>query len=367
MAWAASPHPASALFLLAREIHARRVVWPIPLRLVLQRSPELCQARSMGVAHRSRAQPQPSGEMMRDDLEQTYRELRPYAFGIAYRMLGTVSEADDVVQDVFLRLGQATDEEIRSPSAYIATVTTRLAIDVLRSSRWRREQYVGTWLPEPLLDDQRFDGAAVAETADSLSMAFLVILESLSPVERAAFLLHDVFGYEYPQIATILDKSETNCRQIVSRSRHRIHSARPRFDTSREQRQRLAERFFDACQGNDMNSLVEMLAHDAVFYGDGGTKGNGVNRTIHGRDSIAKLLLAWFRQGQSLGVRAEPVWINHQPGAVYRDPEQRVINIISLDILDDTIQTVRSIINPDKLSHLGPLSPLGRRATHEAE
>ena len=299
---------------------------------------------------------------MRDDLEQVYRELRPYAFAIAYRMLGTVSEAEDVVQDAFLRVGEASDAEIRSPRAYLATVTTRLAIDVLRSSRARRESYVGPWLPEPLLDDGALDGASIAETADSLSMAFLVLLESLSPLERAAFLLHDVFGYDYPQIAVILGKNETNCRQIVSRSRRRVQEAQPRFEVSREQRDRLAERFFDACQGRDMDGLVALLAEDAVFYGDGGSKGNGVNRPINGRVPIVKMLLGWFGQGQRLGIRAEPVWINGQPGALFRDPQNRLINVISLDILDGTIQTVRSIINPDKLAHLGPLSPIGRRS-----
>jgi RNA polymerase sigma-70 factor, ECF subfamily len=299
---------------------------------------------------------------MRDDLEQVYRELRPYAFAIAYRMLGTVSEAEDVVQDAFLRVAEAAGDEIRSPRAYLATVTTRLAIDVLRSSRVRRETYVGPWLPEPLLDDRGLDGAAVAETADSLSMAFLVLLESLSPLERAGFLLHDVFGYDYPQIAAILGKTETNCRQIVSRSRRRVHEAQPRFEASREQRNRLAGRFFDACQGRDMDGLVELLAHDAVFYGDGGTKGNGVNRPIHGRVPIVKMLLSWFGQGERLGIRVEPVWINGQPGALFRDPQNQLINVITLDILDGTIQTVRSVINPEKLAHLGPLSPIGRRS-----
>jgi RNA polymerase sigma-70 factor (ECF subfamily) len=299
---------------------------------------------------------------VRSDLDQVYRDLRPYAFAIAYRMLGSVSEAEDVVQDAFVRLAQAGDERIRSRKAFVATITTRLAIDELRSARVRRESYFGPWLPEPLLDDEAPDVAAAAETADSLTMAFLVVLETLTPLERAAFLLHDVFGYDYGEIAAVVDKSEASCRQLASRARRRVHDDKPRFEASREQRDRLAERFFAACQGRDMDGLVELLAADAAFYGDGGTKGTGVNRPIYGRENVAKLLGTLFRQGERLGIRAELVTINGQPGAKFLDPQGRLINVISLDIADETVQTVRSIVNPDKLTHLGPLSPVGRRS-----
>ncbi len=302
-------------------------------------------------------------------LEQMYRELRPYAFAIAYRMLGSVSEAEDVVSDAFLRLTQAGEGPIASPKAYLATVTTRLAIDQLRSARARRESYFGPWLPEPLLDagtgDPGADVAAAAETADSLSMAFLLVLETLTPLERAVFLLHDVFGYEYGEIAAIVRKSEANCRQLASRARRHVQAGRPRFEASREQRDRLAERFFAACQGRDVEGLVGMLAADAVLYGDGGTKGTGINRLIHGRDDIARMLDAWFRQGERLGIRAEPVTINGQPGARFLDADGRLVNVIGLDIADGAVQAVRSVINPDKLAHLGPLSPIGRRATSD--
>jgi RNA polymerase sigma-70 factor (ECF subfamily) len=299
---------------------------------------------------------------VRSDLDQVYRDLRPYAFAIAYRMLGSVSEAEDVAQDAFLRLAQAGDGHIGSHKAYVATVTTRLAIDELRSARARRESYLGPWLPEPLLDDGTQDVATAAETADSLTMAFLVILETLTPLERAAFLLHDVFGYDYREIAAIVDKSEANCRQLASRARRRVHDDKPRFEASREQRDQLAARFFAACQGREMDGLVELLAADAAFYGDGGTKGTGVNRPIYGRDNIVKLLDTWFRQGERLGIEAELVTINGQPGAKFLDPQGRLINVISLDIADGTVQTIRSIVNPDKLTHLGPLSPIGRRS-----
>jgi RNA polymerase sigma-70 factor (ECF subfamily) len=300
---------------------------------------------------------------VRSDLDQVYRDLRPYAFAIAYRMLGSVSEAEDVVQDAFVRLAQAGGERIRSRKAFVATITTRLAIDELRSARARRESYFGPWLPEPVLDDDAPDAAAAAETADSLTMAFLVVLETLTPLERAAFLLHDVFGYDYAEIAAVVDRSEASCRQLASRARRRVHDGKPRFEASREQRDRLAARFFAACQGRDMDGLVELLAADAAFYGDGGTKGAGVNRPIYGRENVAKLLGTLFRQGERLGIQAEFVTINGQPGAKFLDPQGRLINVISLDIADGTVQAVRSIVNPDKLSHLGPLSPIGRRSS----
>ncbi|MDQ1725484.1 MAG: hypothetical protein QOG52_2512 [Frankiaceae bacterium] len=302
---------------------------------------------------------------MRDDLETVFRDLRPYAFSIAYRMLGSVSDAEDIVQDAFLRLGQGTDEELRSPKAYVATVTTRLAIDALRVARTRRETYVGPWLPEPLLDDGASDVQLAAEISDSLSMAFLVVLETMSPLERAVFLLHDVFSFDYDEIAKVVGKEEANCRQVASRARRRVHDEKPRFEASRDQRDRLAGRFFAACQGRDMAGLVELLAADAVFYGDGGTKGSGVNRPIHGRDSIVGILLSWFGQGAGLGIVCDAVWINGQPGATFRDPDGRLINVIVLDIVDGSVQAVRSVINPDKLAHLGPLSPIGRRSKRQ--
>jgi RNA polymerase sigma-70 factor (ECF subfamily) len=287
--------------------------------------------------------------------------LRPYAFAIAYRMLGSVSEAEDVVQNVFLRLAQAGDDHISSDKAFVATVTTRLAIDELRSARARRENYTGPWLPEPLLEDDTQDVAAAAETADSLTMAFLVILETLTPPERAAFLLHDVFGYDYGEVATMLGKTEASCRQLASRARRRVHDDKPRFEASREERDRLAEKFFAACQGRDMDGLVGLLAADAVLYGDGGAKGAGLNRPIYGAAVIAKMLDTWFRQCERLGVQTELVTINGHPGAKVLDPQGRLVNVIGLDIADGAVQAVRSIINPEKLSHLGPLSPIGRR------
>lgn len=302
---------------------------------------------------------------MRSDLEQTYRDLRPYAFAIAYRMLGSVSEAEDIVQEMFLRMGQDDDAEIRSPKAYVATVTSRLAIDQLRSARVRRESYVGPWLPEPVVDgtapSSGADVTGPAELADSLSMAFLVVLESLNPVERAVFLLHDVFDFEYGEIAAMVEKSEANCRQIASRARRRVQDEQPRFEPSRKQRDELATRFFAACQGHDLAALVGMLAEDAVFYGDGGTKGTGLNRPIFGRNNVLAVLDTLFRQGERLGVLGEPATVNGQPGVKFFDPERRLINVVTVDVFDGAVQAVRSVVNPDKLAHLGPLSPIGRR------
>jgi RNA polymerase sigma-70 factor, ECF subfamily len=300
---------------------------------------------------------------VRNDLEAAFRDLRPYAFAIAYRMLGSVAEAEDVTQEAFIRLGQADTAEVRSAKSYVATVTTRLAIDVLRSARVRRESYVGPWLPEPLLAEAGDVGAA-AEAADSLSLAFLVVLEALTPVERAVFLLHDVFDFGYGEIAGMLDRSEAACRQSASRARRRVQEEKPRFAASREQRDSLAARFFAAAQGQDMAGLVDLLTADAVLYGDGGTKGNGLNRPVHGRNAVAAMLLSWFRQGARIGAQAVPTLVNGQPGARFLDPDGRLINVLTIDIADDHIQAVRSVINPDKLTHLGDLSPYGLRTRH---
>lgn len=298
-----------------------------------------------------------------DRLDEVYRELRPYAFAIAYRMLGSVSEAEDVVQEAFLRLHRAAPDEVAAPRAYLATVTTRLAIDVLRSARARRESYVGTWLPEPLLTDPSAGPADAAETADSLSMAFLVVLERLSPVERAVFLLHDVFGYDYAEVAAVVDKSEANCRQLAARARRHVEQDRPRFEAPAAARAELAQRFFDASARGDMDGLVSLLAGDAVFYGDGGGKGSAVRAPILGRDNVARFVLGLYRRAEPLGVTMRPVEINGDPGAMFFDPDDRLISLISLEIVEGQVQTIRGFVNPDKIAHLGRLSPLGRLPT----
>ena len=291
--------------------------------------------------------------------------LRALLFSIAYRMTGSVGDAEDIVQEAFLRLTRALRDGvgITTPKAYLATITTRLAISHLRSARVRREAYVGAWLPEPLVADELApatppDPAERAEMSDSLSMAFLVLLESLSPTERAVFLLREVFGYDYAEIAEITGKSEPNCRQIFTRARHHIDEGKPRFDASREQRDEVARRFFDAVGGGDLNSLLEILAPDVVMIGDGGGKGRAARESMHGAVRVARFMLGLFRRAQKEGTYAVPALVNGQPGAVAYDSEGRVASVFSLDIADGQVQAVRSVVNPDKLQHLGPTSDL---------
>jgi RNA polymerase sigma-70 factor, ECF subfamily len=286
-------------------------------------------------------------------------ELRPLLFSIAYRMLASVAEAEDVVQEAYLRYGRALADGavVESPKAYLSAVTTRLAIDDLRSARRRRETYSGQWLPEPLLTDSSADDpAAAAEQSDSLSMAFLLLLERLGPVERAVFVLHDVFGYEHREIAEIVSRSEENCRQIARRARQRVHAGRPRFEASRETRTRLAERFFAAVNDGDVDGLVELLAADVAIHGDGGGNAPQWSRPIVGVDRASRLLAAVGRQIREHGATLELREVNGQPGAVVLAADGRLVNVFAIDIVDGAVQTVRSVINPDKLRHLGPVA-----------
>jgi RNA polymerase sigma-70 factor (TIGR02957 family) len=290
-------------------------------------------------------------------IEEEFDQLRRSAFAIAYRMLGSVSEAEDVVQEGFLRLHRAHEggERIESPRAYLSTVVSRLSLDQLRSARGRRETYVGEWLPEPLVasDD---DPARSAEMADSLSLAFLVLLESLSPEQRAAFLLREVFDEPYDRIAEIIGKSAQNARQLVARARRHVDERRPRFETSREQREQLATRFFAAAEEGDLEGLEKLLAHDVVLHGDGGGKAPAVKRALHGRARVARMLIAGLRTVARIGgITSRRQEVNGQPGAVLFDREGRLIAVISLDVADGQIQSVSAIVNPDKLRHLGPV------------
>jgi RNA polymerase sigma-70 factor (TIGR02957 family) len=286
-------------------------------------------------------------------------ELRPGAFAIAYRMLGTVSEAEDLVQEALLRLhrAQAEGERIESPRAYVSTVVTRLGIDQLRSARRRRETYVGEWLPEPLITSEEEDPARQAEMADSLSLAFLVLLESLTPEQRAVFLLHDVFDYPYDEVARIVGKSEANARQLASRARRHVDERRPRFEATREQHERLADRFVAAVGEGDVKALEAMLAEDVVLAGDGGGKAPALARALHGARRVARTLGTWGRQAPRFGAATmRRVEVNGQPGAIVVDSEDRLIGVMALDIAEDRIQGVRSVVNPDKLRHLGPVA-----------
>jgi RNA polymerase sigma-70 factor (ECF subfamily) len=297
------------------------------------------------------------------DAGDVYAALRPLLFSISYRMLGSVAEAEDVMQEAFLRWHRAiaTGTEVDSPKSYRAATVTRLSIDHLRRARARRESYVGPWLPEPVLTEEEADVAEHAEMADSLSMAFLVLLESLKPVERAVFLLREVFEYGYDEIAEIVGKSEANCRQIFARSRRRIEAGTPRFDASTEDRDELARRFFAACQEGDMQGLLDLLTDDVAFVGDGGGKAQALPEPLYGRDRVGRFLLGLFARARHLGARIRLVEVNGQPGALGLDADGRLINVLALDVVDGRVQAVRSVVNPDKLAHLGPLSGVARR------
>lgn len=294
--------------------------------------------------------------------ERLLEELRPRGFAIAYRMLGSVSEAEDVVQEGLLRLHQALErgESIDSPPAYLATVVTRLAIDELRSARARRETYVGEWMPEPLVMDDRDDPARRAETADSLSMAFLLLLESLSPEQRAVFLLREVFDYPYDRIAEMVGRSEDATRQIAVRARRHVEAGKPRFEADKELRDRLADRFFDAVLEGDLGGLEALLTEDVELHGDGGGKAPALARAVHGRRHVARTLLAWHKRGALSGdARLERVEVNGQAGALARSGDGRVFAAITVDVADGRIQGIRSVVNPDKLRHVGPVVNLG--------
>jgi RNA polymerase sigma-70 factor, ECF subfamily len=282
-------------------------------------------------------------------------ELRPLLFSIAYRMLGSASDAEDIVQEAFLRFHRETGAgtEVESPKSYLSAVTTRLCIDHLRSARVRRESYVGTWLPEPLLTEEISDAERHAETADSLSMGFLVLLESLTPVERAVFLLREVFEYDYDEIASVVGKSEENCRQIAVRARRQVQAGKPRFEASKAEREELARRFFQAAGEGDVESLVGMLAADVVAYADGGGKATAFPRPVHGRDKVLRILQGPGARGERLSVRGMRLAeINGQPGAMFLDPEGVPVVAVSLDIADGLIQTLHAVSNPEKLAHL---------------
>ena len=293
-------------------------------------------------------------------IEEEVDELRPSAFAIAYRMLGSVSEAEDIVQEGFLRLhrARAGGERIASPRAYLSTVVSRLSLDHLRSARVQRESYVGEWLPEPLVTSAADDPAHKAEMADSLSIAFLVLLESLSPEQRAAFLLREVFDEPYDRIAEIVGTSEQNARQLAARARRHVEERRPRFEATREQAEELATRFFAAVEEGDLEGLEELLAHDVVLRGDGGGKAPALAHAVHGRTRVARTLKANLRARTRFGITLRREEVNGAPGALFLDPQSRLVSVMSLDIAEGQIQGISSIVNPDKLGHLAPLADL---------
>jgi RNA polymerase sigma-70 factor, ECF subfamily len=272
----------------------------------------------------------------------TSEELRPLLFSLAYRMVGSVGEAEDLVQEAFLRFHREADVE--APKAFLTTVVTRLAIDHLRSARVRRESYVGPWLPEPVVTAP--DASERVEDDETLSLAFLTLLERLTPVERAVYVLHELFGYAHDEIAPIVEKSSANCRQILKRARRHVDEERPRFEPSRERREALLARFMAAVRVGDVDGLVGLLAADAVHYADGGGKAPATPLPIYGPAKIARL---WAALGTTQGpyeLRAADV--NGQPGVVAFDPDGRVLAVLTVDVADDRVQRVWAVANPDK-------------------
>jgi RNA polymerase sigma-70 factor (ECF subfamily) len=292
--------------------------------------------------------------------ERLLEELRPRAFGIAYRMLGSASEAEDVAQEALVRLHSAIErgERISSPRAYIGTVATRLAIDELRSARARREIYVGEWLPEPVVAEEGEDPAAAVELADSLSYGFMVLLERLTPEERAALILHDVFGYGHGEVAEVIGKSEPNARQLAARARRRLDEPQRRFEPSAERRRELGDRFFAAAEEGDLEALERLLSRDVVLRGDGGGKVPALARALRGAGRVAGALANWSRQGRRYGARFSRAEVNGQPGALVHGPDGRLLSAMSLDVAGDEIVGVSSVVNPDKLRHLGPVGDM---------
>jgi RNA polymerase sigma-70 factor (ECF subfamily) len=276
-----------------------------------------------------------------------FDEHRSYLFGVAYRMLASAADAEDVVQDAYLRWSAEPRGDIESPRGFLTTVVVRLCLDELRSARARRETYVGPWLPEPLLVDEN-DPANAAELADSLSLAFLVVLEELTPAERAAFLLHDVFEYGYSDIAAMLGRAEPACRQLVSRARQRVGDRHHRFDADRALGHQLADRFVTACSTGDVDGLLELLADDVVVWTDGGGKARAARNPIYGAEKAIRFLVA-ISQTVPESAEIRHALLNGQPGVLIV-ADRAVTTAIALDVIDGAVVGVRVVSNPDKLA-----------------
>jgi RNA polymerase sigma-70 factor, ECF subfamily len=286
---------------------------------------------------------------------EEFEELRPLLFAISYRILGSVAEAEDAVQEAWLRY-EASPAQPTSAKAFLSAVVTRVSIDVLRSARVRREEYVGQWFPEPLLTDPYQDPERSAELADSVSMAALLLLERLSPLERAVFVLREVFGFGFGEVASAVGRSESACRQLAVRARRHMDAGRPRFEADRRERDELASRFFDALREGDVEGLRELLAADVQLVGDGGGKAPTLARSIIGAEKVSRVLASVFPWLVRIDVTLEPREVNGQPGAIFRDRDNRVLLTVTLDVLDGQIQAIRSVSNPDKLGHVGPVA-----------
>ena len=281
----------------------------------------------------------------------TTEELRPLLFSLAYRMVGSVGDAEDIVQEAFLRLHRES-REVTAPKPFLAKVVTRLAIDHLRSARVRREAYVGPWLPEPLVTDAAPGPADQVEDDQTLSLAFLAMLERLSPVERAVYVLHDLFGFGHRDIADAIDKSSANSRQILLRARRHVERGRPRFEPSRHERETLLARFLDAARAGDVQALVDLLAADAVSYADGGGRARATLRPIHGAEKVARLWASIADPARSGPYTLRFADVNGQPGVVAFGADGGVTAVLTLEVADGRVRTVWAVVNPDKLARV---------------
>ncbi|MGW3208154.1 RNA polymerase sigma-70 factor [Streptomyces sp. NPDC001135] len=298
---------------------------------------------------------------------EEFEQLRPLLFSIAYRILGSVTEAEDAVQETWLRYDLSPTRPT-SARAFLSATVTRISVDVLRSARVRREEYVGPWFPEPLLTDPYQDPEHAAELADSLSMASLLLLERLTPLERAVFVLREVFAFGFPEIASAVGRSESACRQLAVRARRHMEAGRPRFEADRKEREELAERFFDALKDGDVDALRDLLAADVQLIADSGGKAPQWSGGLFGADQVSRMLAMLLPPFAVIGGVMAPHQVNGQPGAVFRDRDGKIVNTWTLDILDGRIQTIRTVSNPDKLTHMGPVADAWAllRATHQA-
>lgn len=281
---------------------------------------------------------------------EEFDQYRSLLFAIAYRMLGSIMDAEDMVQETFIRWQQASDKKIKSTKAYLTTIVTRLCIDRLRSARVQREKYVGPWLPEPIVTEGSTDPAATVELADSLALAFLILLERLSPTERAVFLLREAFGYNYGEISRIVDKSAANCRQIRRRARQHLIEQRPRYPASPQQQEQLTHEFMMACQKGDFQGLLDLLAEDITLWSDGGGQVVACLKPLHGAAKIAGFLRAIHRRHHQLGLNmnVEQATVNGQPGLLYTCGD-RIESVVAVKIAVGKIQSLYFMRNPDKL------------------
>ncbi|HZS46106.1 MAG TPA: RNA polymerase sigma-70 factor [Blastocatellia bacterium] len=284
-----------------------------------------------------------------------FNQHRGLLFSIAYRMLGTVADAEDMLQETFLRWQNASSNEINSPRAFLVTIISRLCINHLQSAKVKREEYFGQWLPEPLLTGPATDFSDSLQIDESLSMAFLVLLERLNPIERAVFLLREVFDYQYSEIAGVVGRNEADCRQILRRARQHVSQLRPRFDASPKQHEALLRQFREASANGDLEGLLAVLSKDVIIYTDGGGKAPALPRILYGREDVAESFLEAYKKRVPKDVVSQYVQVNGQPGIInYTNGQPRTV--ITFDILDDQIQNIYVVTNPEKLERLPRLA-----------